>query len=63
MPLPVFSNDTEQNNLKNVRALPKGNLYVTFDVTFPAMDISQRQAIVKILKKNQEETDAEEWAE
>lgn len=35
MPLLVQSDDKNCNNTKNVADLPKGNLYITFDIVFP----------------------------
>lgn len=43
--------------------MPKGNLYITFDIVFPQMQHSHKKQIVEILQKNQEELAAEEWAD
>lgn len=53
--MPIFQ---ESSGARKV--LPKGNLYIKFDIQFPKMNIDQKQKIVQILKKNEQETDAEE---
>ena len=54
MPLPK-----ETDGVVALRAMPKGDLYVKFEITFPQnMTASQRKTIVEILRKNAEETDS-----
>ena len=54
MPLPK-----ETTAVKSLSPIPKGDLYVKFDIQFPLnMTASQRSKIVEILKKNAAETDS-----
>lgn len=54
-----INNDNEEgilNHLKTVHELPKGDLYVRFDIIFPTkISNDYKQIIVKALRANEEE--------
>jgi DnaJ-class molecular chaperone len=44
--------------LKSVRELPKGDLYVRFEIEFPKkLSNEHKQRIVEVLRSNEEEND------
>ena len=54
MPLPK-----ETTELNSVSALPKGDLFIKFDIVFPTkMTAEQRNKILTLLRKNASETDS-----
>ena len=60
MPIPVQVNSPSDlvNHLKPLAALPKGDLYVKFDIYFPDnIEINQKNRIVELFRKNAEEVD------
>lgn len=55
--MPIQSTDPAAQ-LKPVHQMPKGDLYVRFDIVFPEkLTNQQKQIIVEALRKNEEEND------
>ena len=55
--MPLESEETV-NFLKPVRDLPKGDLYVRFDIEFPKkLSNEYKKRIIDVLKANEEEND------
>ena len=55
MPINNEGQDDILDNLKTVSELPKGDLYVRFDIQFPTkMSQDCKQAIVEALRANEE---------
>jgi len=56
MPISSDPKSDALSQLKSLSLIPKGNLYLRFDIQFPAkISNSHKQAIINILRENAEE--------
>ena len=61
MPIKVTPVDPTEltNHLQPLSAIPKGDLYIKFDITFPSnIAVDHKTKIVDLLRKNAEETNS-----
>jgi len=61
MPITVQPEDPSEltNHLQPLSAIPKGDLYIKFDITFPNnIAVEHKTKIVDLLRKNAEETNS-----
>lgn len=61
MPIKVEVVDPTEmtNHLKPLSAIPKGDLYIKFDIHFPnSIGVDHKNKIVELLRKNAEETNS-----
>lgn len=58
MPVPINGQENLLDHLKNVNELPKGDLYIRFDIQFPKkISNHHKQTILQALRQNEEENE------
>ena len=58
MPIQNESSEDLMRHLKTVEEMPKGDLYLKFDIQFPKkIQHGYKEAIIQALRSNQEETE------
>ena len=56
MPLEVGANDELTRHLESFDKIPRGDMYVKFDIVFPNdLDSAKKQRILEILRQNREQ--------